>query len=212
MTWDLAQAKADLGIDPSDTSKDASIQRQMDAVLAAAESYCGRKFLFVREIEYFPAPHSELLSLPRYPLVTIYDASYSSSYGTGGLTVQIMQPQTGIITATGFPFVEPWWGWSSWYHNVSVDYEGGYPPDALPPDLEMALWEMFHQRWGSSEGSMAALGQAVGASGIRTVSIPGVISTTYAGNTGTSGGGGVSISGIVQSQAGVLDYYKRVPC
>ena len=211
MTWDLAQAKADLGIDAADTSKDAGIQRQMDATLAPAESYCHRKFLFAREEEYFPAPHAELLSLQRYPLATIHEASYITGFGTGALTVQIYRPDTGIITATGFPFVEPCSD-IGWYRNVSVDYEGGYPPDELPADLEMALWEAFHQRWGASDGAMAALGQAVGASGIRTVAIPQVISLTMAGNNGSGGGGGVSIGGIAAGQAGILDYYKRLSC
>jgi len=216
MTWDLDQAKADLGIDPSDTSMDAAIQRQMDAVLSSVETYCDRRFLFARETAYFPAqiplsPPQRLFSLPRYPIGQIYGTTYNGYYGTGTVTANIVQPDTGMIAVTYYG-TEPYYYYENWPANVSVDYEGGY--DELPPDLEMCLWEMFQARWAATggTGSMANLGGAVAASGIRTVAIPNVISMAMGnGSSSSSGsGGGVSIAGLPQAYAGTLDLYRRI--
>ena len=41
----LEQAKAALGIDPADTSQDAALTAQIEAVSIAANNYCGRIFV-----------------------------------------------------------------------------------------------------------------------------------------------------------------------
>ena len=148
----LDQAKAALGIPLTDTSQDAAIQQEIDAVSAAIHNYCDR--VFVRQ-SYRDQIRSVCAWLPTgYPIQTQQWPIPLDNTGAPVLTVTengtLIDPalweaevETGSIyrlDTSAMMF--------SWTAQVLVlDYDGGY--DVIPADVQGAALEYLTARWAS---------------------------------------------------------------
>ena len=146
----LDQAKAALGIDPADTSQDASIQQLIAAVSTAIDSYCERTFVRqgyrdqIRrvcdwlapgqplETRQWPIPLDELGA----PVLTITEDGtlldptlWEIEVETGSL--YRLDTSAAIYSWTGLLIV--------------IDYDAGY--DEIPADVQGATLEYFTSRW-----------------------------------------------------------------
>ena len=142
--FDLATAKARLGIAVVDTTKDTLLSGAISAALSIAENYCDRKFLYAAESQKFNHFHGATMSLIRYPLVNVTSVAKNGA-GVSGYKV---------ISSTGqIEFDHP-----VRHDELTVQYTGGYT--VLPDDLLLALWRIFDVVWGAIPGGGA--GGAVG--------------------------------------------------
>lgn len=155
----LDQAKTALGIDPADTSQDAAIQQEIDAVSAAINQYCDR--VFVRqtyrdqirrvwdwlgqgrplETRQWPIPLDE----GGVPVLTVTEdgtlldpALWEIEIETG--SIYRLDTQAMIYSWTG--------------QVTLIDYDAGY--DVIPPDVQGAALEYLTSRW-SARGRDPAL-------------------------------------------------------
>ena len=121
MGWDLATARAAVGLAAGDTSKDVALQRVMDVVMAEAEGRLERGLLSRRVVERFHCVQRTPIFLTRYPVSAIHSP----------------------INAAEIHYREGWI--SGLCGDFSVDYTGGF--EELPSDLEYALWGAFLTIW-----------------------------------------------------------------
>lgn len=229
MTWTIATAKARLGI--TDDAQDAAVQSAMDVALAAAESYCDRRFLLQDDEQEFPAPYGPTLLVRRWPLVSMatiapFDPQAEPPPDPApvpagwrmdkkrGVIYMVGQGASnagglGIAPVGSAPPPGPWpMGYGS---GVVLTYRGGYDP--LPADLEAALWMVFDNVWATTPGWGLPAGSTGGAGtgAVRSFGIDGM-SISY--DTGTSGSGSVGAGraeawGLLPANAvGILDFYR----
>lgn len=161
---DLDALKDDLGIPPGDTSQDAWLQRRIDGVWAAFESYTGRRLCvppaqfmdnwgevaLSRPYSNVPPPLAALPSasvfLRHYPVVSI-DAIVQS--GSDGDAANVMfDAASGKLFSVDGPL------WGSWPNELGalllgnrarITYTAGWP--TTPPDLYEALLGVMQELW-----------------------------------------------------------------
>jgi hypothetical protein len=122
MLLTLEDIKGRLGILPTDTTFDEALTTAAPQVTEWFETYCLRGLAEqVDAVEVlYAAPR---LGLFRYPITEITSVAfgvtevYPASY-------QVVESSGQIIT-----------GWANSLSQVTVTYTGGYPQDAVPPDL-----------------------------------------------------------------------------
>jgi len=193
--FDLATAKARLGIAVVDTTKDALLSSAISAALSIAENYCDRKFLYAAESQKFNHFHGATMSLIRYPLVNVTSVAKNGA-GVSGYKV---------INSTG----QIEFDHHVRHNEVTVQYTGGYT--TLPDDLLLALWSIFDVIWGATPGGGS--GGAVGGQAINSITIPDVGTIRYesSGAAGSSGAG--AAGGLIDSvAAAILSFYRREKC
>jgi Phage gp6-like head-tail connector protein len=146
----LDQAKAALGIDPADTSQDALIQQEIDAVSGAINNYCDR--IFVRQTYRDQIRRAcDWLGTGR-PLETRQWPIPLDNTGAPVLTVTedgaILDPalweievETGsVYRLDTSAMIYSWIG-----QVILLDYDAGY--DVVPADVEGAALEYLTSRW-----------------------------------------------------------------
>ena len=186
--FDLQTAKQRLNIPPADTTQNNAIQAALDAVLAFAEKYCDRQFLYSGQRVSFYYFTGRVLQLHRYPIDQILQVSQSvGDYKVHRIAGQIEFPGNQA------------------FDEITIDYTGGYQP--LPADLEMAFWMIFDDVYGAVSGT-----GGISAGGVKSVRV-GEISVAYDTGAQASSGGGLSLFGMPNALVkSVLDLYKLQAC
>lgn len=204
MAFNLATAKARLGLPADDTSQDVQLTTALNVSLAMAENYCDRRFAFVREVARFPLNNWPQLLVRRYPIARVYALRLPPDGHEADVSELQLHHEHGIVYMRGC-------GWGGAYRTsdaVELDYEGGFK--VLPADLEFALWLVFDQVWSSTPGMGLPAGSTTADGAVRSFSIDGMsIGYDTAAAQGNAGGGGASAWGAIPAWAiAVLDLYR----
>ena len=191
MAFDLAAARARIGLAAGDTSKDAQLTAALNASSALAERYCDRLFGYASATETFVQFAAREVQLERFPIVSV--ASVVADDAT--LSKYQIDKKSGMILFEGG-------GVSAL--SLVVTYAGGY--QTMPADLELSLWMIFDSVWPSVSG-VAGTGASSGA--ISRITVPDVGSISF--DTGSNSAAG--LNGLVpDSAAAILDLYRRPSC
>lgn len=199
MAWDIDTARVRIGLADDDASKDAALTAAMATALALAERYCDRRFLFKEnDVAHVFGLSSRHLHLYRWPLVEVKTVEYvkpdSSVTLQTGWTAQL---ETGVVTLQGW-----------WMHapgEVRVTFDGGYEPDALPADLESALWLIFDELWATTPGMGLPAGSGGTTHPVRSFAIDGM-SIGY--DTSARDSGGAAKGAIPAWAISTLEFYR----
>jgi len=195
--FDLATAKARLGIAVVDTTKDTLLSGAISAALSIAENYCDRKFLYAAESQKFNHFHGATMSLIRYPLVNVTSVAKNGAWVSG----------YKVISSTGqIEFDHP-----VRHDELTVQYTGGYT--VLPDDLLLALWRIFDAIWSDMPGGGAAAGAAAGSQAISSIAIPDVGTIRFEASGAAGGAGAGAAGGLIDNvTAALLSFYRREKC
>jgi hypothetical protein len=214
MPLDPATLKARLGIDASDTSKDAVIDVVAGQAQGLAENYCDRGFDVADQAEDFPNTASSA-QLFRYPVTAVtgfwrllHQNGVPLAEDRGGdVTIYRLDKARGIVWPGG-------WGWASNPDaQLHIEYTGGL--ETWPPDLDWAVTAIFDLLWAETPGGGVepGAGGATAFDVVKRFSVVGAYSVELgsSGDAGsTSGGGGDNSWGLLPpSITSVLDGYRR---
>jgi len=180
------QAKAALGIDASDTSQDAALSAQIDAVSAAINNWCDRVFAvqtYRDQLRNACGWYGEPLVVRQYPIVVddggVPLVSVAEDGGALDPTLLEVFPEQGAVYRLDASMVPSAWGAAL----VVVDYTSGF--QAVPSDVQAACLEWLTLRW-----------HAVGRDpALRSEAIPDLITQVYAGDAGAGTSGGAMPAG-----------------
>jgi len=144
----LDEIKAVLGIDPSDTTKDAQITSGVLATIAMIETYLGRgikrETVIGERFEPIDTRDPKLF-LWRFPVESVTEVRVEGAPVAGWR----VYPRQGVLNM----------GTGHYAHACNdgplteVDYVGGYADDAWPPDLIEAVMRAFYGRWSVAFGA-----------------------------------------------------------
>lgn len=193
--------RLDLGFGPTDPS-DAVLERMIDVVSSAIETYCNR--IFARETvrETFDCVSgAENVMLDRWPVKSVTSTSLNGEV----LDPTLYQVDRGFLYQLNDEGRRTFWGGGPFI----VDYIGGYalPEDAdqdgekIPPAIQNAVASEISAR-------LALKGRDPL---VRSESEDGVGSTTYFGPTGTSSSNSSSGGFTNPALADILDAYRWKP-
>ena len=149
----LEQVKQTLGIPVEDTSQDVSLTRSMGLTIAVIERYLGRGISFARTVQKF-APvetRNPKLLLYRFPIATVHGVLVDG-VALPASAYRVIEKQGVLQWRLGEPSR---WPAPSESPAIEVDYEGGYPEEAWPPDLLEAVSRAFYLRWQAIAGNIA---------------------------------------------------------
>ena len=178
----LDDAKVVLGIDPADTSKDAALTQQIDAVSAAVNNLCNRIFAVQTYQDQFRYVYNwlysgEPLRTRQFPIVVDDTGVPLVTVSEDGAAVDVaawdVYPEDGALYRLDGTSVAGWMG-----TTILVDYTAGYDP--IPADVQGAALEWLTARW-FAVGRDPAL---------RSETVPDLISQVYAGDAGAGTSGG----------------------
>jgi hypothetical protein len=202
----LAEIKVALGIDPTDTSKDAAITQGMAATIAMIESYLGRGIAYdpaaVQTFEPIDTRDPKLF-LDRFPVESVASVVIDG----GAVTGWRLYARQGVIDLgrgccrgpRDCCDAEP---------VIVVTYAAGYQDDAWPPDLLEAVLRAFYGRWNASGGSYA--NATAGAGSVKSWSADGL--SISMNDAASSSGMGDSSKDVIppdlQGVAAMLDPYR----
>lgn len=202
----LAEIKTALGIDASDTSKDAAITSLLAATIAIVETYLGRGIIRAAVVEEFPPPdnYDPALSLFRFPVDHVNSVTQEGA-ALAGFRVE---KEPGIVR----------WRMGNCFARraccgelelpIVVDYVGGYPDDNWPADLIEAVMRSFYGRWHATGGS-GNLADAVQAGGPnRSVSVDGLTITRDAASYAGDAFSGQAVPPDLVGVAAMLEPYR----
>jgi len=201
MSFDIESARVRVGLDASDTSKDAQLVGAMNASLAIAENYCDRKFMFkAAERAKFYYQVSKRYTLKRYPIEAVLKVQDSD----GNFPEYKIHHLLGRLELKNYNRAE----------ELEVDYAAGYK--ILPADIELALWGIFDATYkaidnpGASSGSSSSLSSGA----ISSINIPdvGTVSFNTSGSATTATAARTAAWGQYGSFFHLLDYYRDISC
>jgi hypothetical protein len=164
------QAKEALGIDSADTSQDAALTAQIDAVSIAINNYCDRVFAVQTYRDQYRevcGNWGEPLVMRQYPLDTT-GLVITENGGALNLALVEVWPETGRLHRLDAAGTPSGWGVAL----LVVDYTAGFDP--IPADVQAATLEWLTARW-----------HAIGRDpALRSETIPDLITQVYAGDAG----------------------------
>lgn len=180
----LAEIKAALGIDPADDTKDAAIERTLEAAIDIIETYCGRGFAYKAEVEEHDpiTSRDRWLFLFRFPVEavtsvraegSVYPVSSYAIYKKSGLLQWLQHYTFGASPCSP----------CSADKSITIEYTGGYKDDAWPAGLVDVIESFFYVKWrsrGSGDIASAAPSGAVKSSTVDGLAI------TYADALGSA--------------------------
>ena len=178
----LDDAKVVLGIDPADTTKDAALTQQIDAVSAAVNNYCNRIFAVQTYQDQFRYVYNwlysgEPLRTRQFPIVVDSGGVPLVAVSEDGAAVDVtlwdVYAEEGALYRLDGTAVAGWNG-----TTILVDYTAGYDP--IPADVQGAALEWLTARW-------FAMGRDPA---LRSETVPDLISQVYAGDAGAGTSGG----------------------
>ena len=172
----LDQAKETLGIDPGDTSQDAALEQQIEAVSAAVNGYCNRVFVvqsYQDSLRYVTnwLYAGEPLRTRQFPIVVDDLGVPSVAVIENGAALDVayweVYPEEGALYRLNGDISGAWTGAA-----IVIDYTAGFDP--IPADVQGACLEWLTARW-----------HAVGRDpALRSETIPDLITQVYAGDMG----------------------------
>lgn len=173
----LDEIKAALGIDPADTTKDAAIERTLEAVIDIIETYCGRGFAYKDVVEEFDpiTSRDRWFLLFRFPVKSLTKVSD----GTSDFAASSFQ----LFKAKGLLRVTPGWMCCASDRAVIVEYAGGYEDDDWPAGLVDVINGFFYAKWSAQGAGNVANASTAGA--VKSASVDG-LTVTYADALGAS--------------------------
>lgn len=190
-------AKAVLGIDPSDTSQDAALARQIDSVSAAINNWCDRVFVvqtYRDQVRNGRGGWGEPLVTRQYPIllddsgVPIVDVAENGAAIDAALLE--IYPETGSIYRLDSGSIAPG-AWAA--ALIVVDYAAGFDP--VPPDVQAAALE-----W------LTARHRAIGRDpALRSETVPDLYSVTYGS---VAGGDSSTASSLPPGVRDLLEPYR----
>lgn len=189
MTWDLATAKLKTGV----TDDDPAHVLWMATTVSIIESYLDRGILRVEnDTVTFYDVQERLTMLYRYPVETV-----NITVPTTVPTYHLLKPQGQLK-----------WHGQTFFEELTLAYTGGYAVDALPPDLEMVMWDTFLSLWNDNYGNDSSSNIPVGE--VKKKSIVGVGTIEYTTSADMAGGSSNDLSAIIpKAGLAILDMYMR---
>ena len=187
----LDQAKAALDIDPADTSQDAALAQQIDAVSMAVNNWCDRIFVvqtYRDRLRNAYGGYGEPLVTRQYPIIV--DDTLVVTQDGAALDPLMFEvyPETGSLFRLDNTSAPIAWGAAL----LVVDYRAGF--ETIPADVQGAALEWLTGRW-------FAMGRDPA---LRSETIPDVISQVYAGEAGA----GTSAGAITPGAQTLLAPYR----
>ena len=201
----LDELKEMLGIPASETDQDADITAMMAATIAIVESYLGRgiqAFSGTQQFEPINTRNPKLL-LFSFPVQLVRTVSADGTAVAGWRVLN----ESGVLE----------WGsrGCAWPRScgerdpiVVVDYDGGYPDDAWPPDLLDAVLRVFSAKWQGTGATGNVMDTSAGGP-IKSVAVDGLqVSYGDVGSAAAQFAGGPvppELAGVV----GLLEPYRQ---
>lgn len=150
----LDEVKAALGIEPTDTSKDAAITAGLAATVAMIETYLGRGIAYGPQRQQFEPVETRnpKLMLWRFPIDTVESVTQDGGAVSGW---RALHSQGVLEWGQGCGCYAPRYRCER-DPLVVVNYTGGYPDDAWPADLLEAVMRAFYGRWNATGGNIAS--------------------------------------------------------
>jgi hypothetical protein len=182
----VEDAKAALGIEDADTSQDAALTRQIDAISQAINNWCDRVFVvqtYRDQVRNACGYFGEPLVVRQYPIVVDEAGVPLVAISEDGAALDAayleVYPETGAVYRLDAAMAP-----SAWAVALAVvDYTAGYDP--IPADVQGACLEWLTLRW-----------HAVGRDpALRSETIPDLITQVYAGDAGAGTSGGAMPAG-----------------
>lgn len=192
MPFTIENLRQRIGLQPTDNSRDADLILAQEMAMSLAERYCDRGFEYKLETELFTHVSGGTISLYRYPV----DQIITLDVINGGARAYHLEPKTGLIHFDG----------DVHEHEITVEYMGGFNP--MPPDLMLALLQIFDAVWPLYSGSG---GGGPMAGNIESVTLTGVGTIRYGAGIDSSDDSG-SASPYIGAAASILSLYKREYC
>lgn len=198
----LAQAKAVLGIDASDTSQDAIISAHIAQVSAAINNYCDRIFVRQGYRDQFRQcsawlGYGEPLWTRQSPIAVDGTGMAIAAVAQNGVTIDPAYWEVDVERGT-FYSTDGGYVMGSWIGDtVVIDYTGGFDP--IPADVEGAALEWLAGRY-SLGGAMAGP-----MPGLRSETIPDLIEQTWSDAAAAS-----SASTMPPGVTQTLNFYRKV--
>jgi hypothetical protein len=175
----LDDAKSALGIPSTDTSKDAAVQANVDAISAAIVNYCDREFVVQTYRDTFRqlvGAFGEPLRSRQWPIPATGGAPTLYTVTVDGVVIDPAAYDLDLSNGRAFLLESGWAGTA-----VLLDYVAGYDP--IPPDVVAATGQWLIEVW-SQRGRDPST---------RSETVPDVISVVYrddpSGAAGSSGEG-----------------------
>jgi len=130
----LADVRAMVGKETSDTADDPILEMLIDGVSARFNSHVGRRLLELTETTaYLDGNGKQTLRLPRYPNVTI------AGLEEGGVPLTEGEDQDYRIYSDSGLLVRLWGVWPRGRKNIKLSsYVAGYKLASVPKDLKFA--------------------------------------------------------------------------
>ena len=194
MAWTIEAARKRAGLADGDVSQDAELTLAMDLAVAQAENYCDRRLLLMPNVEEtFYRNESRTLQLERYPVVFVSSLIVDGNDWTS-------QPYQVDLKGR-ILFSDQRIG-----ATIVVTYNGGYDPEALPPDLEIVLWSVFDGVYNDGAG---AGGDSGGIGGIASIQVPDVGTVRFDNGASSGISGNAAVGDLLGPFAPLLQAYVR---
>jgi hypothetical protein len=173
----VADAKTALGIDPADTSQDAILSQQIDAVSQAVNNWCNRIFVVQTYQDQLRNPDfcwAEPIVTRQYPIIVADPLAITVDGAAIDPTLFEVYPETGRLYPLNLAGTDPATAgvWSG--ALILVDYTAGF--DVIPADVQGAALEWVNARWNAIGRDPA----------LRSETIPDVITQVWGGNDPSS--------------------------
>jgi len=184
-------AKDALGIPAADTSQDAILARQIDAVSMAINNYCDRIFAvqtYRDQLRNACGGYGEPVVTRQYPIIVDDTLVITQDGGALDPTLFEVYPETGALYRLDSTSMAIAWGAAL----LVVDYTAGFA--TIPADVQAAAFDLLAVRW-------FAIGQDPA---LRSETIPDVITQVYGGDTGA----GTSFGSITAGARDLLAPYR----
>ena len=199
MAWTIEAARKRAGLADGDVSQDADLTLAMSLSVAQVENYCDRRILLMPNVEEtFFRVTSNSIQLERYPLVFVSSLLVNESDW-------ITQPFK-VNKKIGLIMYDGGFGWPFDGATVVVTYNGGYDPEALPPDLELVLWSVFDGLYNDGAG---AGGDSGGIGGIASIQVPDVGTVRFDNGASSGISGNAAVGDLLGPFAPLLQAYVR---
>lgn len=174
----LDQAKVVLGVPDTDTSQDAIITTQIDAVSAAISNYCDRIFVvqtYRDTISQLAMTYGQPLLSRQKPIVAAQGVPTLFTVTVDGGAVAPEQYELDLDNGRAYRLDTGWAG-----EQILLDYAAGYDP--IPPDLQAACNEWLTARWLARGRDPMLRSETV-------FDVASVVYTSDSGSAGSSGEG-----------------------
>jgi len=201
MAWTIEEARKRAGLTDTDTSQDAALTLAMALSVAQVENYCDRKILLMVGVEEIFYRHtSRTVQLERYPLVQVTALLIDDVdwYAAPPTQYQVDKKLGRVLFHGSGDCFEG--------STIIVTYDGGYDPEALPPDLELVLWSVFDGLYNDGAG---AGGESGGVGGIASIQVPDVGTVRFDNGSGSGVTGNAAVGDLLGPFAPLLQAYVR---